>query len=110
MAVTQDLDLDVPGPLDELLAVDLRGPEGGRCLRLTGREGRRRAGPLAHDPHPAPAATRGGLEDHGIAEAIGHLHDVLAILQRLLAPRHDGNARLPGDVPGLRLVTHEPDG
>ena len=56
--VAQNLKLDVPWMLDELFGVDVRRTEG--LLRLAARRlvHRKQFVLLAHDAHPAPAATR----------------------------------------------------
>ncbi len=71
VVVGEDLDLDVPGPVDELLEVDARVLE--RRLGLVpGRLERRQERPLlADDPHPLPAAAGRGLDEDGEAHRSG---------------------------------------
>ena len=54
--VGEDLELDVPRPLDELLAVDVGVLEARLGLAACAREGVGHLGVAADDAHPAPAA------------------------------------------------------
>ena len=94
--VAQQLDLDVAGPLDVALAEDRAVSERGR--RLPGRRLERllQVGRRAHDPHPAPTASGGGLDEEGIAEL------------RRLAARDDGHPRLGRDPLRRELVAALP--
>ena len=71
--VTQDLDLDVPGPLDGPLDVDRRVAERGPGAPLRG--GERRLEPLrpGHERHADAAPAGGGLQHDRIADRVGDL-------------------------------------
>src|SRR5581483_1336149 len=110
VAVAEDLHLDMPRPLDELLAVDLRRAEGRAGLCLASGKGLCRLLPRANDSHPAAAASGRGLEHHGIPGCLRSVQRLCIVLQRLLAAWHVWNAGLLRDDASLGLVTHEPDG
>ena len=71
LRVAEQLDLDVPRPLDVALAEDPLVAEG--RLRLAPRGGERlvQLGRLAHDAHPAAAAARSRLDDEREADLVG---------------------------------------
>src|SRR5262249_59901509 len=109
VGVAQDLHLDVARLLDVLFAIDLRRPEGSRGLGLAGGEGLRGALAFAHDPHAPASATRGGLEDDGIADTVGDLDGFGHVLERALAAGNDGYSGRLGELARLGLVAHQPD-
>ena len=61
---------------------------------------------LFAQPHPAPAASGGGLEDDGIAEFARQRERLLRALQRLARAGDDRHAALDGYFLGLELVPH----
>ena len=72
--IGQDLDLDVPRPVDELLEVDAGVLERGLGLG-SGRLERGCQGRLiAADPHPLAAAAGGRLDQHGVSDAARKRH------------------------------------
>ncbi len=104
-AVGEDLDLDVPGLLHELLDVEGIVPEGG--LRL----GARALEPLldllgpAHQAHALAATARAGLHHHRKADLLDP-GPGLGVGEPLGGARHDGHpGRLHG-LPGRHLVAH----
>ncbi len=107
--VGEDLNLDVPRPLEILLEVHLAGAE--RLERLAaGRLERRPQLPLlTHEPHPLPSAPRRRLEQHRVAEPCGlgaRLHHAAQRLGRAGDDGHPG--RLHAAARG-GLVTHGAD-
>ena len=86
--VAEDLDLDVPRPLEVLLHVDVVVAEAGSRL-ATGRLDRR-ADLLARadDAHAAAAAAGSRLDHDGIAVLVGERHHLVG--------RRDGIRRCPG--------------
>ena len=69
--VGEDLDLDVAGPVDELLEVDAGVLEGGLGLVAGRLEGDGEVGLVAADPHPLAAAAGGRLDQDGVADRRG---------------------------------------
>ena len=90
--VSEDLDLHVTRPLDVLLDVDRIVAEGILCLALRRLERARDLGWRTDHAHPLPAPTRGGLEEHGIAELRGEFRRLGRIAQRF---RRAGHHRRP---------------
>ena len=80
VCIGEDLDFDVPRPLQVFLQIDHWIGES--RLRLAARHvdgiEQRRLG--VDDPHAAPTAAAGGLDDHGIADLACDAHDLLAVL------------------------------
>src|SRR3989454_962389 len=107
--VAEHLHLDVPRPLDELLAVNLLGAERRPRLRLAGVEGLGSVLAPPHDAHAAPAPAGRGLEDDRVADPVCDVDRLRRILQRQLAAGHHGDAGLIRQLARLRLVAHEPD-
>src|ERR1039458_1159387 len=87
--VGEDLEFDVPRRLDELLEVQIGRAESGAGLVLRLRkQGRQILGPVDH-AHAAPAATRGGLEDDGIADSGGHFERLFGAIEDPPPTRQD---------------------
>ena len=105
--VAQDLELDVPGPVDELLQVDVGALEAHRRLVLRLMEGALEFGRRSDDAHAASAAARGGLDDDRIADLRRFAPRRLDGLERLLDALQDGHARLAHGLACLRLVSHQ---
>ena len=63
VGVGEQLNLDVPGPLEVALEVDAVVAEGRLRLALRRRDRLGELARRAHDAHPAPAAARRGLDD-----------------------------------------------
>src|SRR4029450_3587036 len=91
--VGEQLDLDVARPLDIALAEDALVAEGGASLSPRGCEPVLEPRGRANAAHPAPAPSRGCLDDERIADLIG------------LSVRHDGHADLAGDLLRGEVVT-----
>ena len=90
MLVGEELDLDVPRPLDVALAEDGVVAEGGLSLRRV--ERLLELVSLADDAHPSAAAARGGLDDEREADLV-----------RLACGQYR-YARLARDALGFELV------
>ena len=91
--VSEDLDLDVPRPLDVLLHVDGVVTEGILGLALRRGERRRDLTRFADEAHAFAATACGGLEQHRIAESRRDLRGLCGVAQRLRRARHH---RRPG--------------
>jgi hypothetical protein len=92
MLVGEELDLDVPWPLDVALAVDTVVAERGLGLAARGFDQVLQLGSVADDPHPAAAASGSRLDDQRKADLVR------------LARRKRRNAGLDSDPLGLELV------
>ena len=97
VSVGHDLDLDVMPGLDVVLDEDGGVTEGRGRLSAGGIEGRGEVGQGVNDPHAAPAATSGCLDEHG---EVG-LGDGLGV--HAVEHRH---ARLTHEAFGLDLAAH----
>ena len=83
-----------------------------RCGRFRpGQADRRKQRGLGmHDPHAAPAAAAGGLDDHRVLDGPGDLDDFLRVVgQRTFGARDDRDAGLGHRNLGVDLVAHQPD-
>src|SRR5207245_3797148 len=106
--VAEHLHLDVPRPLDVLLAVDLRRAEGRPRLRLAGVEGLGDVLAPPHDAHATPAPAGRGLENDRVADPVRDIDRLRGVLQRQLAAGDHGDARLRRQLARLRPGAHEP--
>ena len=102
--VAEQLHLDVPGPLDELLDEHRRAAEGRLALTLGAFERHGQLVFAAHHAHAAAAAAVGRLEDHGPAELLGDCQRVGRARDRLRAAGEDRHAGPLGEVAGGRLI------
>ena len=102
--VAQQLHLDVPSPLDELLDEHRRGAEGRLAFALRTFERDGEFVLAADHPHAAAAAAVRRLEDHRPAEFLGNLQGVGVADNGLGAAGEDRHARLMGEVAGGGLV------
>jgi len=104
LAVADDLDLDVPGAVDEALDEHGAVAEGG--LGLGG--GRLEEGDevllLAHHAHALAAAAHGRLHDDGQAELRDEVRQLLRVGDRAVRTGHDRHAGLDGLSAGRGLV------
>jgi hypothetical protein len=101
LAVAEHLELDVPRVAEVLLEID--GVVAERGLGLVARLAHQRLellGPGA-DLHPAPAAARGGLDDHRIADLLG---DPFGLEVSETAPSEPGTSGRPS-LPAVRLAS-----
>ena len=102
--VAEELDLDVPRVLDELLDKHLRAAEGGLALALGALEGHGELVLPADDPHPAAAAAVGRLDHHRPAELLGDLQRLGLARHRLRTAGEDRHPGTLGEVAGGRFV------
>jgi hypothetical protein len=109
VAIGEDLHLDVARVLDELLEVHRAVPERGFGLRARGVESGDEARLVARDAHPAPAASRGGLDHHREADRVRDRERLLLVLDGSVGAGHDGHAGLLRDLARLHLVAEHRD-
>ena len=62
------------------------------------------------DAHAAPAAARGSFDDDGVAYSCRFPEKRGVIVDRSVAPRHDGNIVLDGQVPSVSFVAQGGNG
>ena len=103
--VGDDLHLDVPPALHQLLEEDHRVGEGAQCLGLGSFEGVRQLPCGPDDADAAAAAATSCLDDQRIADRGRVAAGVLQVLDGSAAPRRHGDAGLLGQELGLDLVT-----
>ena len=104
MHVAEELDLNVPGVLDELLDEHLRAAEGRLALALGALEGHGELVFPADDPHPAAAAAVGRFDHHRPAELFGDSQRLGLAGHRLRTAGEDRHPGPLGEVAGGRLV------
>src|SRR6185369_5354707 len=108
--VGQDLDFDMARVLQELLKIDRGIAERGTSFRLgrLHRIDQRRLG--VDHPHAAPAAAAGRLDDHRIADRLGHAPNLDRVIRQFaFRAGHTGHARLDHGLLGRHLVAHDAD-
>ena len=108
MQIAQQLHLDVPGPLDELLHEHAGAAEGGLALALGAFQGHGQFVFAVHHPHAAAAAPVGRLEDHRPAEVPGDRQRVGLAADGPRTAGQDRHARTVRQFAGLRLVPQRP--
>ena len=108
--VGQHLDLQMAGPPDEPLEVDLVLAEGGS--RLPPRLAQRRFEPVRglHHPHAAPAPAPARLEDAGKADRANQAERGLRVRGQRSGRRHGRDAGRLGDGPRGHLVAEAAQG
>ena len=108
--VGEDLDFDMPRPIDESLEVDAGVLEGG--LRLI--PGRLERGGqvrlVATDAHPFAAAAGRGLDQDRVADLAGQAQRLGVVGDDSIGARDAGDLGGGGDLLGLRLQAHLADG
>ena len=102
--VAEQLHLDVPGPLDELLHEDGRRAEGRLAFPLRALEGHGEFVLAANHSHAAATTAVGRLEDHRPAEFLRDRERIGEARHRPGAAGEDRHARLPGEFAGGSLV------
>src|SRR3989441_5074621 len=107
--VRDDLDLDVARPLHVALDVHVSIAEGGERLRRGGAVHLRELLLLPDDLHPAPAASRGRLEDHRKADLLREPSQVALVLHHAFATRQLREPAFLHRFLGADLVAHHPD-
>ena len=109
LAVAEDLDLDVPRPLEIAFEIDLAPSEERRCFVLRDRQHARELGSVAGDLHAAAAAAGRGLDQDRIADRFGCGRGRGEIAHRTPGARYRRNAE-PGCCRFRRdFVAHQPD-
>src|SRR5690242_10106031 len=107
--VRENLDLDVPRSLEQLLEVHVLGAE---CLFRLARGCLERGlelGLFPYQPHPLTPAAGDRFEEDRIAETRRFGPGLHVIGDRSGGPGNDGNARCLHATPRLRLVPHGAD-
>src|SRR5207247_2874588 len=103
--IGQNLDLDVPRPLEVLL--DVEGAVAERLLRLPpcGLERTLDLCIIGDQPHPLATASGGRLQHDRIAETLGLLARLDRIAQRRRGTGHHWNAGRLRDAPRFRVAS-----
>ena len=105
--IAEHLELDVPGPLDVLLDVDVADAERRLGLALRGLERLAHLRRGADDAHAAAPAAGDGLDDHRKTELSGDLEGLLFAIDRAVAAGQNRNAGLLHRPPRPRLVSEK---
>ncbi len=107
--VGQNLDLDVPGPLEILLDVHTAVAE--RLQRLAARRLKRafHLGLRPDEPHALAPAARHGLDQHREAQALGLAARLDRIAQRRGGPRYHRHAGSLHPAPRFGFIAHGAD-
>ena len=105
-AVGRDLDLDVPGMLQELFRVDGAVAEGGLGLRGGAGERAGHVFPALDPPHSLASPARRGLEKDGIPRLFAELRELRGISRGAGRAGHDRDARLLHEHAAARLRPH----
>ena len=107
--VAQHLELDVPRLDQVLLEVDRAVAEGGLGLGLGDHEAVPEALLVERDAHAAPAAARGRLDDHRVADVAGQRQRLLDVDQHVLRAGNGGQPGGDHELARLGLVAHRAD-
>src|SRR5260370_9095049 len=108
LAIPENLDLDVPGPLEMAFEIDLATAEERRRLVLRDRHQTGQLNGVPGDLHAAPAAAGAGLDQHRIADRAGRRLGRRDITHGAC---RTGNPWNPALAPGLffrDFVAHHP--
>ena len=110
VAVGDDLELDVAGPLDEFLDVEAGVAEGSFRFALGRQEQLLEVTGLLDQSHAASATPGGGLDHHWVADLGGEAGRLLDVGDQTVTAGHGGNAHPLHRLLGSGLVAHGPDG
>lgn len=110
LAVTQQLDLDVLGLVEEALDEDGAVSKGALGLGGGTLKGIAQVSLVANNAHTTATTTKGSLDNDGEAIGIGEVLDLFVPLHGALRSGHDGDAALDGQLTGGHLVTQGLDG
>ena len=105
VGVTQQLDFNVLGSVEETLDEDGTVAKGGAGLGGGTLEGILQFSLAADDPHTTATTTKGGLDDDGETIGIGEALDLLEGLDRTRRTRNDGHVAADGQLTSGDLVT-----
>jgi hypothetical protein len=105
MVVTEELDLDMLGLVEEPLDEDGAVAEGALGLGSGSLKGLLEGSLLAHDTHATAATTVGGLDDDGEAILVGELLDLLKPLDGTLGAGDNRDVGGNSNRPSRDLVT-----
>src|SRR5579863_816898 len=105
--ISQNLELNVPRPLDKFLHVEVAVAEGRRRLLLRRFEKRRQFFFAADNAHATPAATRRGLDDHWKPDLPRPLQSLAIAGKNAFRPGQNGYTMLLHLSPGLFFFTHQ---
>src|SRR3954471_8026981 len=110
MFVGQNLELDMPGPLDELLHIHIAVPESGRGFAGRAVEQVGKLFFIADHAHTASAPTMSSLNDYWETDRSGVLQGFFSRIQNAFGTWKDGNACRFHRRPGLLLFPHQAHG
>src|SRR5215472_818694 len=99
-AVAQDLDLDVPGPIEVTFEVDLAAAEEQSRLVLCDRQQGSQFCDIARYPHATTAAPRSGLDQDRVADFARRRLGCRNIAHRAARARHCRDAEAAGSLFG----------
>jgi hypothetical protein len=105
--IGDELHLDVPRILDELLDVDPGVVERGQRLLPRGGQGVLEFLARAHNAQPASAPAGQRLDHHRIADFLGDLERGFVVLDHAVAARHGGDFGLLGQLAGRGFVAQQ---
>ena len=109
VGVGQDLELDVPGRLDQLFHIQRAVAEAGLGLAPGGGKERVHLLRGIHPPHPAAAPSGRGLYQHGITHCGGGRGGLRGVGHRPVRTGDDRHAALPHQRPRGGLAAHLTD-
>ena len=109
--VTQHLNFDVTGVLEELLHIHRGIAECDASFCLGHLHGVDQCSLGVHHAHATTTAAACGLDDHRVANGLGNALDLCRIVRQFaVGTGHAGHASLDHGLLGRHLVTHDADG
>src|SRR5208337_4714677 len=109
LAIAEDLDLDVAGPLEVAFEIDLPATEERSRLVLRDRQRSRELAAVMGDFHAAPAAAGGGFDQDRVTDRLGSVLGGRKIAHPARRTRDRRNAELSDGLFCRDLVAHQPD-
>ena len=104
--VGHDLKFNMPGVKDQFLQVHFPVAEAGLRLGLGGGEGRSQFFRAVDPAHPPAAAAGAGLDQHRVADGLGHYRRLGGVFHRPVGAGHHRHPNLLHQGPGGGLVAH----
>ena len=109
LLVGHDLEFNVPGGKNQLFQIHLAVTKAGHSLRLCRGKGGRQLLRAEHPAHAATAAAGAGLQQHRVADALGHLQSLLGAFNCAVGAGHHRHSCLDHQFTGGGLVAHLTD-
>src|SRR3989338_2678309 len=102
--IRQDLNLDMPRPLDIFLDINIGIPKCQFCFLLCGHKCADKSNVIMTNPHPFSSPACRGLDNNRVLQSFGNLYRLFLCLYNRIAARYDGDADFLHGLPRSHLI------